>query len=206
MKLKRLAGYGPVAALVSAASLLVVAFIQQVAVPPSLFVAAAITFLVAIFIWTGSLTVTLFDLEWMEHPATSTALFRIGLGAILLAMVMPGVLALVTFAGLPVPYAIPWTLLFVGVGASLLIHNIEGRRVRLLHGVLPWIGIVAGAGFVYLGILQFIVMFTPALVMGFFYGLPITQLLYLVWTIWLAVHLIRGKAPARVATAASAAR
>jgi hypothetical protein len=202
MKLQRLAGFGPVAAFISAIALVVVAVFQQVSIPPSAFVPAVITFLLAFFVWTAGLTVTLFDLEWLEHPATSTALFRVALGAILIAMVMPGVIALIVFAGAPIPLPIPWALLLGGVGVSLLIHNIEGRRARLIRGVLPWIGIVAGAGFVYLAILQFIFLFTPALVMGFFYGLPLTQVLYLVWAVWMGVHLMRHKAPARATATA----
>lgn len=204
MKLQRLAGYGPVAAFVSAVALVVIAVIQQVAIPPSLFVPTVITFLITFFIWVGSLTVTLFDLEWLEHPATNTPLLRVAQGAILVAMVMPGVLAVILFANLPVPIAIPWSLLFAGVGVSLMIHNIEARRAKLLHSALPWIGIVDGAFLVYLAILQFVFMFTPKLVMGFVYGLPVTQLLYLVWAIWIGVHLIRSKATARAPVAAIA--
>jgi len=202
MKLQRLAGFGPAAAFVSAFALLVIAVINYAPITPSVFVAAFITFLAAFVVWTGSLTVTLFDLEWLEHPATSTPLIRVALAAILVAMVMPAVLALGVFAGAPIPLAIPWTLIFLGVGVSLLVHNLEARRAKLLHGALPWIGIVTGGFFVYLGLLQFIFMFTPKLVMGFFYGLPVTQLTYLVWAIWMGVHLIRARskaeAPARV--------
>ena len=204
MKLQRLAGFGPVASFVSAAALVVIVLFQQMMIPPSFLVAAEITYLLAFFVWVGSLTVTLFDLEWLEHPATGTGVLRVALSAIALAMVMPGVIALVIFASAPVPLEIPWAVMFAGVGGSLLIHNIEGRRARLLHGVLPWIGIVAGAGFAYLGILEFIYMFTPKLVMGFVYGMPLTQLLYLVWTIWMGVHLIRARSRAKTPAHAAA--
>jgi hypothetical protein len=205
MKLQRLAGYGPIAAFVSAAALFVVAIIQQVMIPPSIFVVTAIVFLVLFTIWVGALAVTLFDLEWLEHPKTNTNLFRVALGASVLAMAMPALIALIQFAGVPVPFPIPYTVLFVGVGFTLLVHNIEGRRHRLLRGTLPWIGIAAGAGFVYLGVLQFLVLFTTAFVMAWYYGLIVTQILYLTWSIWLGVHLLRAKAPAHIAAAASAA-
>jgi hypothetical protein len=205
MKLQRLAGYGPVAAFVSAAALLVVAVIQQVMIPPSIFLVTAIVFLVLLTIWVGALAVTLFDLEWLEHPKTSTSLFRVALVASLVAMLMPALIGLIQFAGVAVPFPIPYTVLFVGVGFTLLVHNIEARRAGLLHGALPWIGIAAGTGFIYLGVLQSFVLFTTAFVMGWYYGLIPTQVLYVVWTIWLGVHLLRAKAPRRVAAAASAA-
>ena len=201
MKLQRLAGYGPIAAFVSAAALLVVAVIQQVMVPPSIFVATAIAFLVLIAIWVGALTVTLFDLEWLENPKTNSGLFRVALGASLVAMLMPGLIALITFAGVAVPFPIPYAVLFIGVGFALLVHNIEGRRAGLLQGTLPWIGIGAGAGFVYLGVLQSLVLFTTNFVMFWYPALVPTQLLYLVWVIWMGVHLIRSKTPLRVAAA-----
>ncbi len=205
MKLQRLAGFGPAAAFISVAAMVVIAVVQNAPLPANLFVPIFIGFLLAFFVWVGSLTVTLFDLEWMQHPATSTGLFRIALAAILIAMVMPGVLALGVFAGAPVPLAIPWGVLLAGVGVSLLIHNFEGRRARLLHGVLPWVGMVAGACFAYLGILEFVFVFTPKLVMGFVYGLPVTQLLYLVWAIWMGVHLLRSRSTAPAPVRAVAA-
>lgn len=203
MKLQRLAGFGPAAAFVSAAALLVLMVFAQVAIPANLLVAAEIAYLLSFFAWAGSITVTLFDLEWLEHPATGTGLLRFALAAVVIAMVMPGVVALIVFARAPIPGEIPFSVLLAGVGVSVLIHNIEGRRARLLHGVLPWIGIAAGAGFAILGILQFIYMFTPVLLMGFVYGMPVCQLLYLVWAIWMGVHLVRSKAPAPVRTAAA---
>lgn len=205
MKLQRLAGYGPIAALVSAVALFFVAIIQQVMIPPSIFLVTAIVFLLLLAIWVGALAVTLFDLEWLEHPKTNTSLFRVALGAALVSMVMPALIALIQFAGVAVPFPIPYAVLFGGVGFTMLVHNIEARRHGLLRGALPWIGIAAGAGFVYLGVLQFMVLFTTAFVMGWYYGLIVTQVLFVIWSVWLGVHLLRAKAPARVAAAASAA-
>jgi hypothetical protein len=205
MKLQRLAGYGPIAAFVSAAALFVVAIIQQVMIPPSIFLVTAIVFLILLTTWVGALAVTLFDLEWLEHPKTNTSLFRAALAASLVAMAMPALIGLIQFAGVPVPFPIPYVVLWLGVGFTLLVHNIEARRVGLMRGALPWIGIAAGAGFIYLGVLQSFVLFTTAFVMGWYYGLILTQVLYLTWSIWLGVHLLRAKAPSRVAAAASAA-
>ena len=204
MKLQRLAGFGPAAAFVSAVALVVTALFQQVALPPGLLVAEEIVYLLTFFVWAGSLTVTFFDLEWLEHPATSTGLFRIALAAILIAMVMPGVIALVIFARLPIPLEIPWAVMLAAIGVSLLIHNLEARRAQLLHGALPWIGIVAGGFFTYLGILEFVYMFTPVLLMGFVYGMPVAQLLYMVWAIWMGVHLVRARSKAKAPAPAAA--
>ena len=206
MKLQRLAGYGPIAAFVSGGCLLVVAVIQQILIPPSVFVAVAIVFLLAIFVWVGSLTVTLFDLEWLEHPATNKRWFQVALAAALVAMAAPLVIALIQFAGAPVPFPIPYILLWLGVGISLLVHNIEGRRAGLLHGVLPWLGVAAGVGFIYLGVLQSPVLFTTTFVMAWYYGLLPTEVLYIAWAIWMGVHLSRSKSASPAMAAASAAQ
>lgn len=108
MKLQRLAGYGPIASFVSAASLLVFFVIQQL--PPtatqSVYVPVEIAFLLALFLWVAALTVVVFDLAWLEHPATSTRWFRVAQVALLVAMVMPGILALIGFAGIGFPFVV----------------------------------------------------------------------------------------------------
>src|SRR5215472_2752542 len=103
MKLQRLAGFGPAAAFVSAASLVLIVVIQQAPIPASLAVPTEIVYLLTFFFWVGSLAVTLFDLEWLEHPATNTGLLRVALAAILIAAVMPGVVALGLFAQVGIP-------------------------------------------------------------------------------------------------------
>lgn len=207
MKLKRLAGFGPIAAFVSAATLLVAGILGQTLPPPSWVVPTVLTVLTSFVLWMASLTITLFDLEWLEHPATSTPVVRAALVATFVAMVMPVVIGVIAFGFIPVNLAYPWAILLGGVGASMLIHNLEGRRAHLLHGALPWIGIVAGACFICLAILQLTSLFTLKLVMGLFYGFPVTQLLYIVWAIWMGVHLVRSRshAPVRGAAVASAA-
>jgi len=208
MKLQRLAGFGPIAAFVSAAALLSFALINQLsaAAPPSLYTAVAIAFLTAACVWVVSLAIVVFDLEYLEHPATSTRWVRAGLVAAIVAVVMSLVLPVAQFTAAGQPYSVElaWAVLLMSFGFTMVVHNVQARRARLLRGALPWIGIVDGSFWIYLGILQFIFMFTPKLVMGFVYGLPITELLYLVWAIWLGVHLVRSKAksPARATAAA----
>ena len=204
MKLQRLAGFGPVAAFVSAAAVIAFSSVTQLgAVPPSYIVPLAILFLGTMTLFVAGLTVTLFDLEWLEHPATRTPLIRLALGAALVAMLMPAVMALIVFAALPVNIAIPYTIYFLGIGVSLLVHNIEGRRAKLLHGALAWIGIAEGAFFIVLAAQQALVLFTFALVMVGFYMLPVVYLLYVVWAIWMGVHLVRSRAPKPVRAAAA---
>jgi len=201
MKLQRLAGYGPIASFVSAGCLLVFAMFQMVMLPPSLAMVGLIAYIRSMFGWAAGLTITVFDLEWMEHSATRTRWIQAGLVAAVVASVMPFVLLAAQLGQVSIPYVfeVPSALLLGGVGFSVLTHNIEARRVRLLHGALPWIGIVSGACWLYLGLLQFIYMFTPKLLMGFVYGLPVAELIYLVWAIWMGVHLTRAKRAAAVA-------
>jgi len=195
MKLQRLAGYGPVAAFVSAGMLLVFAVVGNLMLPPSLAIAQAIIYFLALSGWAATLAVAVFDLEWMQHAATRTRWIQAALVAAIVAAVAPLFVMVAELRGVTIPYVleIPTTLLLTGVGFTLLVHCIEARRAGLLHGALAWIGIVDGAFWIYLGVLQFIFMFTPKLVMGFVYGLPITELVYLVFAIWLGVHLTRTR-------------
>jgi len=206
MKLQRLAGFGPIAAFVSAGMLIVFAVVGSVMLPPSLAIAQGIVYFLAMSGWAAALAVAVFDLEWMEHAATRTRWIQAALVAAVVAAVMPLFVMVAELRGVAIPYVleIPTTLLLVGIGFTLLVHCIEARRARLLHGALAWIGIVDGAFWIYLGILQFIFMFTPKLLMGFVYGLPITELLYLVWAVWLGVHLLRSKSSSPVRATATA--
>ena len=203
MKLQRLAGFGPAAAFISAGAVIVFSVIVQVAanIPPSLIVPAVIVILAMMTVFVAALAVTLFDLEWIDDPRTSTPRIKLALGAALVAAVMPAVLGLIQFAGLPVPDPIPFTIYFLGIGVSVLVHSIEGRRAGIVHGALAWIGIVDGALFIALAALQALVLFTFALVMGAYYTLPVVYLLYVVWAVWMGVHLVRAKSPARIRTA-----
>lgn len=207
MKLQRLAGFGPIAAFISAAGLLGFAVFGLVPIPPSIVSVALPIYFFTIFAWAGGLTVTLVDLEWMDHPATSTRWVKSALVAAIVATVMAPVLyvAQMTQAGLPYSAELSSALILFGIGYGVLVHSLQARKHRLLHGVLAWLGIVVGALFVYLGVLQFIYMFTPKLVMGFVYAFQPSQLLYLVWAIWMGVHLVRSKAPAAARPAAASA-
>ena len=207
MKLQRLAGYGPTAAFVSAAGLFVYAGFQFVPVPANLINVALPVLFLSMFLWAAGLTVTVIDLEWLEHPATSTPWIRAALVAAIAATVAPLIMAAGIYSkvGYPYPVEAGAAVLLLGVGFSVLVHSIEGRRARLLHGVLPWLGIVTGATFAYLGTLQFIYMFTPVLLMGFVYVFQPALLLYFIWAIWMGVHLVRSKAPARAKVTAPAA-
>ena len=201
MKLQRLAGYGPTAAFASAGSVLVFLVEQEagsaiVGAAPPLFVALAIAFVLALFAWVASLAIVTFDLGWLEHPATSTVAIRIAQVAALVALVMTVLVGIAPFTAGVNLQAPSFLLLFVGVAINLLIHNFEGRRAGLLHGVLPWLGIVDGIVFVIaglgyggflipsIGMTVFIVGFNFA-ILGF--------VLYIVWAVWMGVKLTRSK-------------
>ena len=206
MKLRRLAGYGPIAAFVSAASLLVFFFLQEaggaiVAAAPSIFVPLAITFIFAQWLWVACLAVVVFDLEWLEHPLTSTPWIRVAQVATLVALVMPIPIGIAPFTVGVNLQAPSFLVLFLAVATTLLVHNFEGRRAGLLRGALPWLGIVTGVLYVICG-LAYIGILLPSIGMTvFIVGLNInflTEIAYIVWAIWMGVHLTRS----RVATSA----
>ena len=209
MKLQRLAGFGPTAAFVSAASMLVWFVLEEagnsiVAAAPGLLVPTVIVMTLAQFLWIAGLAVVVFDLEWLEHPATSTSRIRIAQVATLVALLMPIPIAIAPFTlGLALQ-APAFFLLFAGVATTVLVHMFEGRRARLLHGALPWFGIVIGVLYAlcavgYIGILL------PGIGMSVFMGgfdtNLFTEVLYIVWATWMGVDLVRSKTPARVAAA-----
>ena len=207
MKLRRLAGYGPLAAFVSAGSLFVFFFLQEagsaiVAAAPSIFVPLAITFIFAQWLWVAGLAVVVFDLEWLEHPSTSTTWIRVAQVATLVALVMPipvGIAPFTVGINLQAP---SFLLLFLGVATTLLVHNIEARRVDILRGPLPWLGIATGVLYVICG-LAFIGILLPSIGMTvFMVGLNInflTEIAYIVWAAWMGVKLSRSKAAAPAA-------
>ena len=208
MKLQRLAGYGPTAAFVSAGSLLVFFVLGSMApvlVKVFPYVLLAIVFFLALWLWVAALAVVVFDLEWIEHPATSTRWFLVGRWATLLAMVMPIVLGLFSLTNAGVAELAPtYFLLYGSVGLSLLIHNLDARRAGILRGALPWIGTATAVFYLLAAIGYAIFAFGGPFAIGW-NSLQLAVLLYLVWAIWLGVHLLRSKAPAPAAPAASAA-
>lgn len=157
--LQRLKGFGPIAGLVSAGALFVLFVIEEFnnailtvigSVP---YVAQAIVFFLLLWLWVAALSVMTFDLEWIEHPKTRTRWLQVARGLTLIAMVMPAVLLLAVLLNLPLIFnAVPNALTWGGVGISILVHNWEARRAGILHGVLPWLGIVSGAALTLAGI------------------------------------------------------
>lgn len=202
MKLQRLAGYGPAAAFVSAGSLLLFFVIAQFGLliaqaVPGIYVPLSIIFMLALWLWVGALAVVVLDLEWLDHPATSTRWFQVARVATLIAVVAPLVLAIAIITNAGVTLQAPsYFLIFCGIGVSLLIHNLDGRRAGLLHGVLPWLGIVTAAFYILVGISYGSFLFTPVLYMTGFYLLQVGQVLYIAWAIWLGVKLSRSKSAA----------
>ena len=199
MKLQRLAGFGPIAAFVSAGGLFVYAGFQEISVPASLINVALPVLFLSMFLWAAGLTVAVVDLEWLEHPATSTPWIRAALVAAIAAAVAPLIMALGIYGKVGYPYTVQTGagILLFGVGFSVLVHSIEARRARLLHRPLAWFGIFTGGCFVYLGTLQLIYMFTPVLLMGFVYAFMPALLLYLIWAVWMGIHLVRSRSRAK---------
>jgi hypothetical protein len=165
----------------------------------------AIVYFIAVPLWAAALAVVIFDLEWIEHPKIRTRWLNVARGATLVALVMPLVadISVIIKAGITVQPPI-YFLLYGAVGITLLIHNIEGRRARLLHGVLPWLGTGIGAAYIVAGI-GFGLFLVPGIGMtAYMVGfnvLLLGQVLYIVWAIWMGVRLSRSK-PAMVAAAA----
>lgn len=100
VKLQRLAGFGPIGALVSAAALFVLFVIEEfmndilTVIGSVAYVAQAIVFVLLLWLWVAALSAVTFDLEWIEHPKTSTRWFQVARGLTFIAMVMPAVLLL----------------------------------------------------------------------------------------------------------------
>lgn len=221
MKLQRLAGFGPIAALVSAGALFVLFVIQEFILPapvvfnailtvigPVAYVVQAIVYLLLLWFWVAALSVVTFDLEWIEDPKTSTRWFQVARGLTFIAMVMPAVLLLAVLLNLPWSLqAVPDALTWGGVGISILVHNWEARRTGILRGLLPWLGIVSGVAMTLAGIGY--ALFIPIGLNALFFLIGVNflllgQVLYMVWAIWLGLKLARSKvaAPATLASPA----
>jgi hypothetical protein len=188
MKLQRLAGYGPTAAFVSAVSLFVFFVILIFGTPivenaRGIAVPMTILYFLTFWVWLGGLGVVVFDLEWLEHPATSTTWFQVAHWATLVALVVPVVLGISLLAGAGVLVQASFFATFVLVGLSLLTHNIDARRAGLLKGALPWLGIVTGAAYVVAG---FGIWTIPPI--GFA-GLILGQTFYIAWAVWMGARL-----------------
>lgn len=213
MKLQKLAGYGPTASIVSGVSLIVF-FVLLFFAPPvfgnnrALEAVAAILLLLALTLWPAALLVVGVDLEWLEHPLTHTGRMQASLVAGFIAIFLPVifVITLVFFSQGQAPSA-PIGLLCLCIGVFLLIQNWEARKAGLLHGVLPWIGLVSGGAFVLTG-LSFLPTVANVLFMYVFAILfwVIATISFMFWSIWLGIYLRSAEqlptTPAQAATPA----
>jgi hypothetical protein len=201
MKLKKLAGYGSAAAFVSAGSLFVFLFLLLFgyaifnAVPALVFPVFLVWF-VALWLWVGAFAVLVLDLEWLEHPATSTTWFRVAHWATLVAVFLPVVFGIAVITDNGALGTVVSSALALCVGLSLLIHNIDARRAGLLRGALPWIGIVAGVAYLLLA---------TTIYAGFgFVALMLGQVFYIAWATWMGIRLrTASAAPANQAVVTS---
>ena len=203
MKLRRLAGYGPIAAYVSAGALFIFFFILIFGTPisqnaPGIAVPMTVVYMFALWVWLAALTVVVLDLEWLEHPATNTRLFQVAHWTALVSVFLPLVLVISFLAGVGILVQASFYLTFVLVGVNLLIHNIDARRAGLLHGVPPWLGIITGVAFVVAGLGIWTI--AP---LGFI-GLILGQTFYIAWAVWMGVILSAAPKTGTASTPASA--
>jgi hypothetical protein len=131
------------------------------------------------------------DLEWIEHPRTNTPLTYVGLGGMVVAtlgfivFLLEGLILPTSFeVGQVTAFAV-----FAGFGVYLLVMNFVGLRAGLLGAVLPWLGIVSGALFLFAAVMV-VLSFNDTAGLGYVPGWAI----YLAWSLWLGFRL-RGNAP-----------
>ncbi|HEV2461180.1 MAG TPA: hypothetical protein VGS80_22750 [Ktedonobacterales bacterium] len=212
MPLQRLAGFGPRAAFVSVGSLLVFIFVQQfggaiASAAPGLYAPTAIVFVLALWVFIAGLAVLGIDLERLAPPAPNTRASQVARGATLVALVMPVPLLIGGLVYVNRLLPISYLLIFIGVGISLLLHNVAARRAGLLHGMLPWLGSATGVAYILAGI-GFGTLLAPGLGTTFyligFNVVRLGQVLYIAWALWLGVKLSRSQAAAPAAMAPAA--
>ena len=194
MKLQRLAGYGPTAAYVSAGSLFLFFFILIFGYPIAqaaswIAIPMTIVWFFALWLWLGALAVVVFDLEWLEHPATSTRWFQVAHWATLVALVVPVLLGIGLIANSGTIVSISFLLIGLTVGISLLIHNLDARRAGLLGGAMPWLGVATGVAYILAGF--GIATSLPPL--GFT-ALILAQTFYIAWAVWMGAKPSGSKA------------
>jgi hypothetical protein len=195
MRLNRLAGHGPAGAFVSAVSLAVFFLLLLfgttiAAVAPALNAPFAVALLITLLLWLAGFAVVVFDLEWMEHPATSTRLFRIAHWITLAAVVLPMLLGVAILIDSATLGAVALGLLGLTAGISLLIHNLDARRAGLVRGVMPWLGVVSGGGYMLMALGQL------GLEVLEFAGLVVGQTFYIAWAVSMGVWLRRTRSVA----------
>jgi hypothetical protein len=217
MRFQWIAVHGSSAACVSAGALAGLFVAEQVentfGYGIAIGMAAFVAYFLALFLWLGAFNVILFDLERRERPVSGT---RVLLIPRVLAMLAIGISVLVLLALLtPRDSNVSWLygLMFLAVGAVILVHNIEARRARVLHGALPWLGIVVGVAYLVVALGYVAWHFAPEVGVPVLIGLHLgiievgstpmvidvnarylAQLLYIVWAIWLGVALRRTTA------------
>jgi hypothetical protein len=204
MKLQRLAGYGPTAAYLSALALFVFFFVLILGYPisqaaPGLGTVLSIIWFFSLWVWIAAFAVVVFDLEWLEHPSTSTRWFQIAHWATLVAVFVPILLGISLILNFGFLGALCVLVIGVCVGISLLVHNLDARRAGLLKGNLPWVGVVAGVAFI-LAAIGIAISLPP---LGFT-ALILGQTFYIAWAIWLGMKL--GGAKTATPAPASATR
>ena len=195
LKLRSLAGMGPRAAVVSGASMLLTLLVVIFGslLPVEL---AGVLLVVFSTAWLGAMAVTGLDIDWMAHPDTHNGRLLASLWLAVAGTFIPPLLAIVAAAGSPA-WAMQLLLCLMGLvaGGFTILHNLEAHRVKILSGVLPWLGIAAGVFFLvfWLGVL----LNLPPLV---FPGLFAGGVLYAGWATWLGVVLGRKRAPVPAVT------
>jgi hypothetical protein len=127
----------------------------------------------------------------IEHPLTNTPMAYVALGGMVvgtIAFIAFLVNGFASFFGAGSYYVVTF-LEPAGLGVYLVVINLVGKWAGLLGRVLPWLGVVSGALFLFAALL--IGVGSPeGAVFGFFAG----GALYSGWSLWLGFRL-RGKAP-----------
>ena len=202
MKLEWLAGYGPLAAIVSGVALVVCLLVLMFGpvIAPALN-AISLTLIaiaaIAAGTWPAALVVVGLDLNWLEHPATHTGRMRLSLYAVALAAVtfpIFGVLVAIFSTSNSTLPELGLVVLGACIAYFLIVQNWEARRAGLLHGVLPWLGLVAGGCFALMAIASL-----AGQVSSIFFGLAFLSffagaITFVFWAIWLGIRL-RGATP-----------
>jgi len=147
---------------------------------------------VAAATWPAALVVVGLDLDWLEHPQTHTGRMRLSLYAVALAAItFPtfGVLVAVFSTSNSTLPELGLVVLGACIAFFLLVQNWEARRAGLLHGVLPWLGLVAGGCFALMSAASLAGQVSPIFFglayLAFFAG----SICFVFWSIWLGLRL-----------------
>jgi hypothetical protein len=189
MKPQSLSGAGPIAAFVSAGSLFVFFVIGVfgngiVQAVPSLSVPLVnVIWLVALWLWVGSMAIVVFALGLTIPGAIMTRWFVVARWSMLVAVVLPAIIGIAAIADSVILGTAAAIVLALCLGVVLLVYNIGARRARLLGGVLPWLGIIAGAAYV---------IVAPSIVSAIgSVPLWVGIVFYVGWATGIGVHLMR---------------